>query len=142
MFSIRRLHKIDDKDIPALNLLFDEGMVWDRQQGELFFSDPNNALFVAEDHHTIVGFLSAHRLQRFDRRKAEVLIYEVSVAEKQRKQGIGKALMTEVKKWAKEQGADEVWVLTNRTNAAGVALYASMGGTFESHDEVMYTFKI
>ena len=88
--------------------------------------------------------LTANRLQRFDKRGAEVLLYEIGVREEVRQQGIGKALINEVKLWAKEAGADEVWVLTNKSNTAAVALYESMGGKTESEipDEVMFIFKL
>jgi ribosomal protein S18 acetylase RimI-like enzyme len=130
--------------INQLNGLFDEGTEWDSQQGEKFLKDSNNALFVAFFENQAVGFLTANRLQRFDKRGAEVLLYEIGVREDARQKGIGKALINGVKLWAKESGADEVWVLTNRSNEAAVALYQSMGGETESpnSDEVMFNFKI
>jgi ribosomal protein S18 acetylase RimI-like enzyme len=127
-----------------LNGLFDEGTEWDLQEGAKFLNDSNNALFVAFLENQAVGFLTANRLQRFDKRGAEVLLYEIGVREDARQKGIGKALIGEVKLWAKETGADEVWVLTNRSNTAAVALYQSMGGKTESvtPDEVMFVFKL
>ena len=90
-----------------------------------------------------MGF-NRHRLQRFDKRGAEVLIYEIGVREDARQKGIAKALINEVKLWAKEVGADEVWVLTNKSNAAAIALYRSTGGETESEtlDEVMFNFRL
>jgi ribosomal protein S18 acetylase RimI-like enzyme len=72
------------------------------------------------------------------------LLYEIGVHKEFRQRGIGKALINEVKRWAKQVEADEVWVLTNQSNAAAVALYRSMGGETESEtpDEVIFNFRL
>jgi ribosomal protein S18 acetylase RimI-like enzyme len=141
---IELIKKADAAFINQLNGLFDEGTEWDLQQGAKFLKDSNNALFVAFLENQAVGFLTANRIQRFDKRGAEVLLYEIGVREDARQKGIGKALVNEVKLWAKESGADEVWVLTNKSNTAAVALYQSVGGETESEtpDEVMFNFKL
>ncbi|HUI87686.1 MAG TPA: GNAT family N-acetyltransferase [Anaerolineales bacterium] len=138
------IKKSDNAFIHQLNRLLDEGTEWNSQQGEKFLTDSHNALFVAFLKDQAVGFLTANRLQRFDKRGAEVLLYEIGVHENFRQKGVGKALIKEAKLWAKEVGADEVWVLTNRSNIAAVALYRSMGGKTESQtlDEVMFVFKL
>ena len=141
---IELIKKVDPTIIAQLNYLLDEGTEWDLQQGEKFLNDPNNALFVAFIENKALGFLTANRLQRFDKRGAEVLLYEIGVHDDFRQRGIGKALIGAAKHWAKEAGADEAWVLTNRSNTAAIALYQSTGGTTESEtpDEVMFVFKL
>ncbi len=129
-------------EINSFNRLLDEGVRWDEEQGRLFVQNNDNALFIASFDNQMVGFATAQRLQRFDKRKAEVLLYEVGVDEKYRRKGIGKALITTVNKWANSVGADEVWVLTNRSNKAAVALYTSCGGTEDALDTTMYTIAI
>ena len=140
---IELIKKVNAAFINQFNGLLDEGTEWDLQEGAKFLEDSSNALFVAFFENQAVGFLTANRLQRFDKRGAEVLLYEIGVREDARQKGIGKALIREVKLWAKETGVDEVWVLTNRSNTAAVALYQSMGGETESEtpDEVMFNFK-
>ena len=139
---IIRITSVDETVIPQINSLLDEGTTWDLKQGKKFLKNQDNVLFLAFWEEKVAGFLTGHRLQRFDKRKAEVLLYEVGVRENFRKRGIGKTLIGELNNWAKEAGADEVWVLTNRSNTAAVALYQSAGGVTESQDELMYTFKI
>jgi GNAT superfamily N-acetyltransferase len=141
---IELIRKVDTAFINQLNRLLDAGMEWDSHEGMKFLNDPNNALFVAFLEDQAVGFLTANRLQRFDKRGAEVLLYEVGVQEDSRQKGIGKALIGAVKLWAKETGADVVWVLTNKSNTAAVALYQSVGGKTECEtpDEVMFDFKL
>lgn len=90
----------------------------------------------------MVGFATAHRLQRFDTRKAEVLLYEIGVAEQFQRQGIGKALLQQVKSWAADAGADEVWVLTNKSNVVAVNLYKAGDGVEDASDTTMYTIRL
>ncbi len=88
------------------------------------------------------GFLTAHRLQRFDARQAEILLYEIGIHEDFRQRGIGKALIETGKLWAAEVGADEVWVLTSSSNTAAMRLYASSGGKEDVPGTTMFTFGI
>ena len=139
--STRRIMAIDVALADELNRLFDAGTVWEHDQGTLFLGNNDNALFVAAWEGQLVGFITAYRLQRFDRRKAQVLLYEVGVLAEFRERGIGKALVKTVLHWAKEVGADEVWVLTNSANQAAKALYQSMGGIEDSPGTTMFVFK-
>jgi ribosomal protein S18 acetylase RimI-like enzyme len=140
--SIERLTSGNNVPISEINTLLDEGTEWDEEQGKTFLENSDNVLFLAFWGGELVGFLTGHRLQRFDKRKAEILLYEIGVHENFQRKGIGKALMEKVKNWGKEVGADEVWVLTNKSNVAANALYQSSGGMTESPDETMYVFKL
>jgi GNAT superfamily N-acetyltransferase len=130
--------------IAQLNRLVDPGDEWDPQHGAAFLRDSSSALFLAFSGEQAVGFLTANRLQRFDARGAEVLLYEIGVREDFRRRGIARALVQEAKLWAREVGADVLWVLTNRSNAAAVALYKATGGKTETADpdEIMYDFDL
>ena len=141
-YQIQRLTAVDDALAAQLNAQFDEGMSWDAEQGRLFLQNPDNLLAVAWWEGELCGFVSAHRLQRFDQRRAEVLLYEIGVDERFQRRGIGRALVAEVICWAGEVGADEIWVLTNRSNTAAMALYGSAGGEEDAPDVTMFTFRI
>ncbi len=117
-------------------------MTWDAEQGGLFLQNPDNLLAVAWWDGRLCGFVSAHRLQRFDRRRAEVLLYEIGVDERFQRRGIGRALNAEIIRWAGEVAADEVWVLTNRSNTAAMALYQAAGGEEDEPDVTTFTFRI
>lgn len=138
--KILRINEINSKLIDQINQLFDDKK-WDQKQGELFLSDKNNLFLLAFEDEKPVGFLTAHRLQRFDNRKAEILLYEIGVHQDYRRKGIGKSLINEVKKWAKEVDAAEIWVLTEKTNPVAMSLYQSAGGVEESPGTVMYVYK-
>src|SRR6202142_3357231 len=103
---IELIKKVDAAFINQLNSLLDEGAEWDSREGKKFLKDSNNALFVAFLENQAVGFLSANLLQRFDKRGAEVLLYEIGVREDARQKGIGRGLITKVKLREKAAGAD------------------------------------
>jgi GNAT superfamily N-acetyltransferase len=140
--TIQRLTSVDVALAAQLNPLFDEGTAWDAEQGRRFLQNRDNLFLVARWDGRPCGFLTAHRLQRFDRRRAEVLLYEIGVDERLRRRGVGAALIAAVKRWAREAGADEVWVLTNTGNAAAMALYASTGGEEDVPGTTMFTYRI
>ena len=132
----------DDDLASRLNTLFDDGTVWDSAQGRHFLDNPDNLLLVASWEGQICGFLTAHRLQRFDARRAEVLLYEIGVHEDFRQRGVGAALIAAVKCWARDVGADEVWVLTNVDNTAAMSLYRGTGGEEDVPGTTMFTYPI
>jgi aminoglycoside 6'-N-acetyltransferase I len=126
--TVRRETTVDAGLAAELDAIFDEGMSWDAEQGRRFLAHPDTLLLVARWNGEVCGFLSAYRLQRFDRRRAEVLLYEIGVAESFRRRGVGRALVEEAKRWTAEVSADELWVLTENDNAPARALYATTGG--------------
>ena len=140
--TIKRITNSDDIFISQINSLLDKDKKWDIKQGKKFLENLDNALFLAFQGKEAVGFIIAHRLQRFDKRQAGILLYKVNVNENFRRQGIGKALVEAVKNWGRETGADEVWVLTNKANIPANALYKSTNGTAKNSDDIMYTFKL
>src|SRR6476620_2683377 len=105
---------VEETNLAAmLNPLIDEGTLWDDAQARLFLTDRNNALFLAEEAGTAIGFATANRLQRFDNRRAEVLLYDIGVEEAHHRRGAGRALIAMVLDWAREVGAENVWVLAD-----------------------------
>jgi ribosomal protein S18 acetylase RimI-like enzyme len=137
---VRRLTHVDSTLASRLNPLLDDGTEWDMGQGGAFLRDPDNLLLAAFQGGEACGFLTAHRLQRFDERRAEVLLYEIGVHEDFCNRSVGKALIAATKQWATEVGADELWVLTNRSNEPAMALYRSAGGVEDSaFDITMFT---
>jgi GNAT superfamily N-acetyltransferase len=140
--TIRRLTEVDAALAEQLNAEFDEGMVWDEAEGRRFLAGRDNLFLAAFWDERVCGFATAHRLQRVDRRRAEVLLYEIGVNEAFQRRGIGTALVAAVKHWAREVGANEVWVLTERENTAAMALYAATGGEVDPPGTTMFTYRI
>ena len=130
--TVRRETTVDAVLAAELAAMFDEGVSWDTEQGRRFLAHPDTLLLVARWNGEARGFLTAYRLQRFDRRRAEVLLYEIGVDEPFQRRGVGRALVEEAKRWATDVGADELWVMTEDDNAPARALYVATGGREET----------
>ena len=87
LLTVRRVTTVDEALAAELDVMFDEGVSWDAEQGQRFLAHPDTLLLVARWDGEACGFLSAYRLQRFDRRGAEVLLYEIGVEEPFQRQG-------------------------------------------------------
>lgn len=140
--TVRRLLSVDASLAAQLNRLFDEGMDWDEREGRRFLADPANLLVVAFWGDEACGFATAHRLQRVDRRRAEVLLYEMAVADSYQRRGIGAALVEEINRWAAGVGADEVWVLAEGDDDRAHAFYRAIGGQPDERGAMMFTFPV
>jgi aminoglycoside 3-N-acetyltransferase I len=113
-----------------------------RARGRRFLADPANLLVVAFWGEEACGFATAHRLQRVDRRRAEVLLYEIAVADSYQRRGIGAALVEEINRWAAGVGADEVWVLAEGDDDRAQAFYRAIGGQPDERGAMMFTFPV
>jgi len=74
--------------------------------------------------------------------QSDLLIHSVDVAEAHRRRGVGRAMIEALKRLAAGRGYGEMWVLTNTSNAAAMALYRNCGGVREFEDEAMFVFPI
>jgi ribosomal protein S18 acetylase RimI-like enzyme len=108
---------------------------------EHFLRLDENYLLVALVGEEPVGFVLAYRLMRVDRKQDMMLFYEVVVDEKHRHQGVGRDLILELKQICREERIMKMWVSTNKSNTAAVALYESTGGIEEGYgDELTFTY--
>lgn len=106
-----------------------------------FLSRPENYLIVATEGERAVGYVVAYLLDRADRDQAMMFFYEISVAETHRRRGVGSGMIELLKRFCREQRVMKMWVHTNRSNLAAMALYESTGGKAdESGDEVSFLY--
>lgn len=106
-----------------------------------FLSDPRHHLAVAIDAGVIVGFASAVHYVHPDK-PPELWINEVGVAPSHQGRGLGKAVMGALLDEGRRLECAEAWVLTDRSNTAARALYASVGGTDMEGDMVGVEFRL
>ncbi|MBI1406676.1 MAG: GNAT family N-acetyltransferase [Caulobacter sp.] len=85
-----------------------------------------------------VGFAWGHFLAHPE--GDALLLYSIDVAEDARRQGAGRAMVEAMKALAAARGCYEMWVATNRSNAAAMALYQAAGGVSDADDEVVFAF--
>jgi len=76
---------------------------------------------------TVVGGLGAYELQKFERERSEIYIYDLAVAAAHRREGIATALIGELKLIAATRGADVIFVQADRGDAAAISLYTKLG---------------
>ena len=119
--------------------LTDEGPLT-RERACAHLADADLVNVVAAEDCEAVGFTSGHVLRRFE--AVSFFIYSVDVAETHRRRGIAKAMIAALGELGRAGRWDEMFVLTNASNAAAMALYASAGGVRPlPHDVVMFDFE-
>ncbi len=81
-----------------------------------------------------VGGLAAYELQKFERERSEIYIYDLAVAAAHRRKGIATALIKQLKTIAVTRGAYVVFVQADRADAAAISLYTKLG----TREEVLH----
>ena len=97
-------------------------------KGKLFklLSDVNNRIFVACADGIVVGYVHANGYELlFAPSMRNVLA--IAVSSDYKRQGIGRALLTEVEKWAVESGSTGVRLVSGETRTAAHEFYRSCG---------------
>ncbi|MEY6433114.1 AAC(3)-I family aminoglycoside N-acetyltransferase [Thioalkalicoccus limnaeus] len=82
---------------------------------------------IADIEGKVVGGLAAYVLDKFERPRSEVYIYDLAVAAACRRRGIATALIRRTQAIAAELGAWVVFVQADRTDDAAIALYSGLG---------------
>ena len=105
-----------------------------------FLADARHRLAVALDDGVVVGFVSAVLYVHPDKPRPELWINEVGVAGSHQGRGLGRSLLEAMLESARALNCGEAWVLTDRSNAPAMGLYAAAGGRLDPGDCVMFTF--
>ena len=115
----------DDAAVVAAEQLFDGPAKPDATRA--FLADPRHHLLVAYDGDgRPLGFVSGVETTHPDK-GTEMFVYELSVDEPVRRQGIGRALVGALGALARERGCYGMWTGTEEDNAAARATYAGAG---------------
>jgi aminoglycoside 3-N-acetyltransferase I len=76
---------------------------------------------------TVVGGLTAYELQKPERERSEIYIYDLAVATAHRREGIATAFIEELKIIAVTRGAYVIFVQADCGDAPAIALYSKLG---------------
>jgi len=94
------------------------------------------ARLLAKDHFialvalkdgVVVGGLAAYELEKFERERSEIYIYDLAVDSHHRRQGIATALIEELKIIATAHGAYVIFVQADHVDPPAIALYSKLG---------------
>ncbi len=86
---------------------------------------------------TVAGGLAGYVLPKFEQERSEIYIYDLAVAEAERRKGIATALIEETCAIAKAQGAYVVFVQAENGDEPAIALYSKLGKRLDAlHFEI------
>ncbi len=140
------IHRLGPADVPLLrklNVLFGKAFAEpDTYQaappGEVYLERllgrEHVIALVALAHGEAVGGLVAYELEKFERERREIYIYDLAVAETHRRQGIATALITHLSEIAHERGAWVIYVQADYGDDPAIALYEKLG----TREEVLH----
>jgi ribosomal protein S18 acetylase RimI-like enzyme len=122
--ELRWMTPADADAVAAASHLFDYELrsEWVQQ----FLTQPEHHLCIAYLSGQASGFVSGVELTHPDK-GTEMFLYELSVDERFRRLGIGKALVAALVDLAHHRGCYGMWVLTDSDNVAAVRTYTSAG---------------
>jgi aminoglycoside 3-N-acetyltransferase I len=84
-------------------------------------------VLVALQEASVVGGLVAYELDKLERARREIYIYDLAVAESQRRQGIATVLIERLRAIAHERDAWVVFVQADHGDEPAIALYEKLG---------------
>jgi aminoglycoside 3-N-acetyltransferase I len=141
-----RLHQLTPADVPllrALNALFGQSFGDTETYGaeppsdaylEALLSKAHVIALVALIGEDVAGGLVAYELDKFERARREVYIYDLAVGEPHRRRGIATALINQLREIAARRGAWVVYVQADYADSPAIALYEKLG----TREEVLH----
>jgi ribosomal protein S18 acetylase RimI-like enzyme len=91
--------------------------------------DPGQSLLVAQDRTRLAGLIHVTLRERYPPMVAKrfAVVEAVVVAAEDRGSGVGKVLMAAAEQWARDRGADEVWLNVWEFNDSAIGFYEALG---------------
>ncbi|MDX2130411.1 MAG: GNAT family N-acetyltransferase [Chloroherpetonaceae bacterium] len=83
---------------------------------------------VAFHEGTLVGALTAHKLESYYAVEPQFYLYDIAVRPEFQRKGIGKALVTSLNELARKHGASEVFVQADAEDIHALDFYRHTGG--------------
>jgi aminoglycoside 3-N-acetyltransferase I len=75
----------------------------------------------------VVGGIAAYVLDKFEQERSEIYIYDLAVADSNRRQGIATALIKALQEIARQRGVYVIFVQADLPDAPAIALYTKLG---------------
>lgn len=142
---MRVYRKLEVKDLELvvqMNQDFREGFI-DRENTKEFLSNDLNWLIACVEDEKVIGFAYGYEMKRLDRKQNMLYIHEVGVLPEYKRQGIGSALLKEMKELSKSRKVYKIFLFTQKHNIPACRLYEKAGGKKTEDgkdDDVTYFF--
>lgn len=94
---------------------------------------PHFIAVVALDGETVVGGLAAYQLDKFERDRREIYIYDLAVLESHRRRGIASGTINKLREIAAARDVYVIFVQADLGDAPAIALYESLGTKETAH---------
>jgi aminoglycoside 3-N-acetyltransferase I len=142
-FSLKQLTRTDVPLLRSLNAVFGEAFGERETYGAQPPSDRYVESLLAKEHvivlvaligDEVVGGLVAYELEKLERARREIYIYDLAVAAKHRRQGIATALIEHLREVASKRGAWVIYVQADYGDDPAISLYEKLG----SREEVLH----
>ena len=136
---VRRARRGDEGEVARFVEAFDNNVL----PGETtrFLDDERHVLMLGYVADRPAGFVSAVEVFHPDK-QSELFLNEIGVMQRDRRRGVARALIEELRKVGRELGCANMWVLTDEANTAAMNLYASTGGTWNGDRQVMFEYDL
>jgi len=139
-FTFRRLTPADVPLLRKLNALFGEAFADPGTYGAEPPSDAYLASLLGKEHvvalvalsgDEVAGGLVAYELDRFERARREVYVYDLAVAREHRRKHVATLLIETLRGIAAQRGAWVIFVQADHGDGPAIALYESLGAREE-----------
>ena len=94
---------------------------------------PHFIALVAMNGDDVIGGLAAYQLDKFERDRREIYIYDLAVSEPHRRRRVATSLIVELKRLARERGVYVIYVQADKGDEAAIRLYESLGTREDVH---------
>ena len=139
-FQVVRLTPADLATMRRLNFVF--GAAFEDPERYLDAPPPDEHLtgLLAKDHvivlaailnGEVIGGLVAYELEKFEKARRELYIYDLAVEEASRRQGVATALIGALQALGRERGASVIFVQADHGDEPAMRLYESLGAREE-----------
>jgi aminoglycoside 3-N-acetyltransferase I len=135
-FTLRHLMPPDVGLLRKLNALFGDAFADPKTYGAEPPSDPYLEGLLAKEHvvalvalegEEVLGGLVAYELDKFERARREMYIYDLAVSAEHRRQGIATALIEHLREMAAQRGVWVIYVQADYGDDPAIALYEKVG---------------
>lgn len=101
---------------------------------------PNCYVFVASLSGMPIGYVTAYRFPRLDHTSDQAYVFDIEVAERMRRLGVGRHLLETLLTTCWAEGVTWAWAGTARENLAAQRLFSVAGGARVGETYVEYHF--